>query len=367
MTTFTIAGTGNGGSAFAGDLSLRGYPVRLFDLEDFSFRLDAIRRAGGIHLTGAAAEGHAKMAAITTDPEEAMAGSDVVLIAAPAFAQEVLFKRLAPHARDGQAFIFISYFGALLAKRWLKDLGLPRRILIGETQSLLYAARLRGSAAVRIYGVKKYMGIATLPPEDSDEVLARLSGAFPPLRPEANVLQTSFDNLNPIVHAAIFTFNLARVEENKGDWGFYADGPTQAVGRVMKAMEGERLEIMKALKLRAEPYEDIMRRLYRSPDDRSPILRGKSHLEMLRSSPIHTLFKDAPDHIAHRYYTEDVPYGLVPFSLFGKLAGTETRAMDAIITLASIVEEVDYFKEGITLKNLGMEGLTISEMIALVS
>jgi opine dehydrogenase len=58
-----------------------------------------------------------------------------------------------------------------------------------------------------------------------------------------------------------------------------------------------------------------------------------------------------------RYITEDVPMSLVPLSELAKIAGTPTPAMDALISLASIIHRRDYRREGRNLASLGLEGM----------
>ena len=72
---------------------------------------------------------------------------------------------------------------------------------------------------------------------------------------------------------------------------------------------------------------------------------------------------DAPPSLNHRYLTEDVIYGLVPMSSLAKVAGIRTPTFDSIITLASIANHVDYWTEGITLNKLGLEDMSINQII----
>lgn len=75
-----VIGAGNVGCALAADLTLRGFDVRLCNRS--SERLDEIRRAGGITVTGAV-EGFAYIATLTTDVGEAVRGADVVAVTVP--------------------------------------------------------------------------------------------------------------------------------------------------------------------------------------------------------------------------------------------------------------------------------------------
>ena len=50
-----------------------------------------------------------------------------------------------------------------------------------------------------------------------------------------------------------------------------------------------------------------------------------------------------------RYIKEDLPQGLVPMVKVAPKFGVETPAMDSIIKFGSVINQVDYMKEGISL------------------
>jgi opine dehydrogenase len=70
----------------------------------------------------------------------------------------------------------------------------------------------------------------------------------------------------------------------------------------------------------------------------------------------------APPTLEHRYIFEDVPMSLVPMAALGKRYGVSTRAIDAIINLASIIHKTDYWRRGRTLERLGLHELSVSEL-----
>jgi opine dehydrogenase len=65
--------------------------------------------------------------------------------------------------------------------------------------------------------------------------------------------------------------------------------------------------------------------------------------------------------------TEDIPYGLVPLCSIAKVAGIQTPTLDSIVTLASTINEVDHWREGMTLEKLGLKGMTLNQMVEYVN
>ena len=69
-----------------------------------------------------------------------------------------------------------------------------------------------------------------------------------------------------------------------------------------------------------------------------------------------------PNDIFSRYLTEDAPCGLVPWSAVGKAVGVDTPVIDSIVNIYSVFHETDWWKEGVSLEDLGLEGMRIEEI-----
>jgi len=63
-----------------------------------------------------------------------------------------------------------------------------------------------------------------------------------------------------------------------------------------------------------------------------------------------------------RYFTEDAPYGLVPWSAIGKVVEVETPVIDSIINIYNVVHERNWWEEGRSAKDLGLLGLTLAQI-----
>jgi opine dehydrogenase len=65
----------------------------------------------------------------------------------------------------------------------------------------------------------------------------------------------------------------------------------------------------------------------------------------------------APGQINTRWLTEDVPYGLVPWSDLGGQLGVATPVIDATIALASAALGTDFRQEARALASIGLRSL----------
>jgi len=96
-------------------------------------------------------------------------------------------------------------------------------------------------------------------------------------------------------------------------------------------------------------------------------LEGNSLHEVLAGSPVYGSHgPDAPKEMGHRYLSEDVPFLLVPVSMFGRIAGIPTPVIDSIILLAGTANGTDYTIAGWTEENLGIRGMNKASIIRFI-
>jgi hypothetical protein len=74
----------------------------------------------------------------------------------------------------------------------------------------------------------------------------------------------------------------------------------------------------------------------------------------------------APASIDHRFFNEDVPFGLVAIAELGRAAGVPTPCADAVIDIASIVAARPFRTEGLTRERMGIEGMRAAEVSILL-
>jgi opine dehydrogenase len=351
---FAVLGTGNSGQTFAADITLKGYSVNLAEVPEFASTLEAIEKKGGIEISGHASRGFARLNMLTTDLAEAVKGVDVIIVGGSAWAHEPFSKALAPHFEDGQFILFTSNFGALRFRRWMIEAGVKKAVTPVESMSLLYATRAIEAGVVNCIGVKGQLPVAALPAARTGSFLEKTAAVFPQFTAADNVWATSVNNLNPIVHPPMVLFNAGRIESTGGKgWNLYADGATESVTRVMLAMDAERQSLVRPVSGHGIAFKDAFETLYRQYG-----LGKKSLSETLRQSPIHgDPSIGAPESVDTRYLTEDLPFGLAPWSSIARSWGQPTPMIDSVIRIASAMLGVDYFSQGLTVGDLGIEGL----------
>ncbi len=347
-----VLGAGNGGCATAADLAAKGLETRLYSRSEKT--LEPLRRRGGIELVEDGRETFVQPHLITSTLEDAVAGADLVTIAAPAVAHEFMARSLAPLLTDGQ-IVHLNpgqTGGALHFVHELRRAGCSIPVRCCETVTLTCICRMAGPARVEIYRRTANLGCAAFPAEAGAEILPGMAAVFPNVVPAENVLETGLSNINAIMHPAGMVGNAAWIEQHGGELLFYRQALSPSVARIIEGVDRERLELVRALGLRPRTFVEIFHAAGLTSD--AALESGDIYQATQESEPNKTIV--APTAHDHRYVHEDVGYGLVPMAELAALLGIDTPVIDALITLASEINRTDYRRNGLTLAKMGLEG-----------
>ena len=227
-----VCGAGRGGMTMAADLTLMGHAVSLFQLPQFGASLEPIYANHGITIKGHTASGQTGTVmpqTVTTDPAEALAETDIVMIVCPVFGHEVLMKTLAPHLHNGQVVVFnTGYWASLRFQPLIRSM--DRDVTLCETMALIYLAFSDGPAAVQVHATKGACVFAAMPAVRTDTVLPRLQSLYPQFTRGANIIECNLKNGNPFFHMPIALLNAGLIDRLQGrPFFFYRDGATRRV------------------------------------------------------------------------------------------------------------------------------------------
>lgn len=344
-----IIGAGNGGSAIAGDMTLAGHRCRLFEFLDYAENIKPIVAQGGIHVTGIARTGFARLTMATTDLAEAVRGADLVMVTTQALAHERVARELAPLLSDGQTVILWPGSGGTLVFRKVWDeKGMDRRVFLSEGVTFPYCCRrLQGPGTVNIHRIDgPRMLLAALPATDTDTVFKALEETYADVvKPAISILEPALYNVNIIVHPVGALLNMGRIEYSKGEFWMYKEGITPSVKKVISRMDAERSALFKRLGYSPYTYDQIFWDSF-----------NMSVEEFAKTS------SQGPLSMQDRYITEDIPMGASLTVSIGRKAGVPMPTYETMIHLASVVNDTDFYVEGRTLENLGLADLNLEEL-----
>ena len=354
-----ILGSGNGALAEAFEWSRAGHDVYMFDFPQFDKQVSAITKAGGIFSEGQM-EGFQPVKYAGHDIAYVLKGADLVFAVGPAYATEPFGKACAPYAEKGQIFVVCpsSCMGAILFKNALGLSVEDHSVIVADTSTLPYAVRIIADGKIAVYNrLGGGVLLATLPSSKNDMVYDLLKPVHECVEKAKNIFQTCLQNANPMLHPCITTLNAARIE-GPDDFFFYEEGVTPGVGRLLKAIDDERIQLGAALGLEIEndPHISI----------RQGYLTEESYDHGYSKAPGFMGIK-AQTQLDYRYYNEDAGFGLVLWVDLADRLGLELPNVRAMLQIVSSIMGRDYKAEKArTLDTLGLSGYSMDELLKIL-
>lgn len=356
----TVCGCGSGGMAMAGDLALMGAKVNLYEVAAFEENLQPIRENGGILVTGrpsCGTTGLATLNRITSDPEEALEGSELVFVNVPAMAVEPFMRSLAPHLREGQTVVITTgYWASLRLRKALRDSGIFETCAIVEQTIMPYLSEKVDPAEVHISNFKEYFRIAALPATKTAAAHELIKTAYPQTEVSKNVLENNLHPGNPGVHAQITLPNAAFFLDRAKVFRFYGEVSPSAA-RLAEAFDQERMRVAEAFECETPSWMTYCREAYG--------YEGEDLYESHITSPHAKQWTG--DEEARRILVEDLCYFFVPMEQLAEVAGVDVPVTTGMVDVLAVLTEFDYRAEALTLVDLDLDGKTREQIIDYVS
>jgi len=357
-----VLGAGNGGCAAAADLTLRGFQVRLFSRSEST--IARLARRGEIELIEGDERKSAAPYFMSPHLPPVIQGVDLIVVAAPAVAHEYLARSLAKYLSDGQRILLNPGHtgGSLHFMNLLRGLDCRAEIQLCETVTLTYICRMPEAGKVEIYRRTASLGCAAFPGKHTANLIAEIQAVFPNIVAAENVLETGFSNINAVMHPAGTLGNSGWIEKSGGDFLWYREGVTPAIGAWIDALDGERVAIVESLGLKPLRFVDIFYQAGLTTAEARD--SGSAYQAIHHSEPNRTI--KSPPSLDHRYIREDIGYGLVPMAEIGRMLGVETSVMNALITLGSKALGVNFRAAGLTLEKMGLANVKVEHLARLL-
>lgn len=257
---------------------------------------------------------------------EAVAGSDAVLIAVPGYGHRAVMDALAPHLRDDQIVIISSHtsFSALYLSKLTAARGVKPTIVVWGTT--LTTGRQRTMTEVHVATIRQKLDIATLPHtaiERGHALCVTLFGDRFVRRD--GMLAIALSNLNPQNHLGIALLNLTRMERGE-TWG-QGENVTPAVGRFIEALDAERIAIAQAFGLSVRTVREHFSLSFHVPMGTVSEMNQEMHRRGNGGF--------GPTTLDTRYVLEDVPFGLYPTTMLGRIVGRPATLHESGISIFS--------------------------------
>jgi opine dehydrogenase len=296
--------------------------------------------------------------AVAASISEAIEGADAVLLALPAYGHRMAIDAAAPCLTSGQTVLISSHtsFSGLYMAKKIAARGLDVPVVVWGTTAT--AGRRTDDTNVRVSTVRAKVDIATIPVAKSDAGLKICQDIFGDrFTQRQDALAISLSNLNPQNHLGIALCNFTRMEKGE-TWG-QSEYLTHSVGRLIEALDAERLVIAEA----AGYSVRTVREHYQYSYNVEPGPIG----EIAQAMAARGGGAKGPTTIDTRYVLEDAPFGLFPTVLLGKVTGHPAKLHQAGLDIFSALYARDFAAENDLLGELGIETMSLSHLKALVS
>ncbi len=213
--------------------------------------------------------------------------------------------------------------------------------------------RQRESPEIDVASVRQKLDVTTLPFNALDQGFELCTTLFGDRFVKRDgLLAIAISNLNPQNHLGIALLSLTRME--KAEQWSQGGNVTPAVGRVIEALDAERLAIAAHFGIAVRTVEEHFSLSFHVP--MSTV--SKMNQEMDRQGR----GRFGPTTIESRYILEDVPFGLLPTVLLGKISGNPAVLHESGISILSAAYGRDLKGDNDILPALSVEGIAKADL-----
>ena len=347
----TICGGGNAAHTLAGLLGSRP-DLSVFIYAPFQDETErwqvGLQQNDGILVRSPGGEVLGRPAAVSRDPDQAVRGSQLILLALPAFAHEHILRQIVDYLSPG------AWVGALPARAGFdicaREVLKERfsQITLFGLQTLPWACRIQEyGGCVSILGTKAQVDLAAFPAKlalDVSTKIGELLGVA--LSPISNFLSLTLADTGQLIHPGIMygLFHNWNGQAYSEPSLFYQAVDEEVAGILHKM--SQEVQALRITLQRTYPGLDLtavrsigewLRRSYPTSIQDSGTLHSsfatnRSYTGLL--APMRKSQKGFTPDFQSRYLSEDVPYGLLVMRGIAELAGVATPQVDDVISWA---------------------------------
>lgn len=356
-----VIGAGAGGAAVAAELTLAGHSVALWSRARDT--IAPFQAAGGVRYQGVLGDGLARVALMTSDLLQTLAGAEIAVVTLPTFSHASVAKRVGASLWPKDRPIVLNpghTGGAFEFAHAYRSTGAPLPPIV-EFSTLTHVARKYSPEVITVSGRAKQVRAASLP--GGEAALTKVCSLFTAASPVSDVLASDLSNVNLVLHPPGAVLAAAWVEAREGDFTFYVDALTPGVARVMRQLDNERRTVADAFGHRLPNLIEEMKAIgtvepevVDVEDFRAAVSAGKANRQI-----------KAPKALDHRYYREDFGHGLLPFIELAKIAGVEVPVSAALFTLGQSLCGKDFRDGGRTAEAMGIANMNKDGLLKMVT
>ena len=285
---------------------------------------------------------------ISSDPQDVIPQSDVVLFCLPGFMMEETLTKIKPYLTSSHRVgTVVSSTGFFLQAFKI----LPSNVGLFGFLRVPFIARVNeyGKSAF-LLGYKNKLQLATKNINQETEFLTLLASAFQtPIEKYRNFWEVTLSNSNPILHPARL-YSLFKDYDRKQTYTkhflFYEEWDDESSDLLIQC-DNEFQQIVEKLPIRNHIIPPILE--YYESFDPPSLTRKIRSIKAFKGLKAPMIQKDntfIPD-FNNRYFTEDFPYGLVILKSIAENVGVATPTIDKILLWGQRMMNKEYLKNSL--------------------
>lgn len=290
----------------------------------------------------------AKINIITDKPEEVIPESDIIMICLPGYAIREEIEKIRPYVKT-TAIVGCAFGGSGFFIHALEILGTSAKTF--AFQRVPYTGRPKeyGHSA-QLKGYKPYLKVATTNIEDMDALVKILENWYhTPVYKLSHYLEATLSNSNPLLHPC-------RLYILFKDWTpdtiyhhipcLYDTDWDDESSKLWVACDNELRSVLKKLPVVIEEIPSVLE--YYGCQDTNALTLKMQSIEPFKGVQPHMTEVDGGYQLdnKHRYFIEDIPYGIVMIKSFAELVGVSTPNIDRVILWAQKLMGKEYLVDG---------------------
>ena len=290
----------------------------------------------------------AKLHVITDKPEKIISNVDVVLICLPGYAICDELEKIGPFLKKntivGSVFGGSGFFLDVqkVLGTGVKSFALQRVPYTGRPLEYGHSARLKG--------YKPYLKVATMNIDNQDDIANMLTDWYhTPIYKLSHYLEATLSNSNPLLHPC-------RLYVLFKDWTpqkvykqipcLYDKDWDDESSELWVACDDELSAIISRLPVNREEVPTVLE--YYGCKNVRELTQKMQSIVPFRGVQPHMIEVEGGYKLdtAHRYFIEDIPYGLVLIRSFAELTGVDTPNIDKVLCWAQNLMGKEYLMNG---------------------
>lgn len=287
---------------------------------------------------------------ISSRADEVIPGASLVILALPAYARAAVLKTIAPQLAGD---VWVGSFPGSGGFDWMAQdalQGEAANVSIFGAQRVPYISRIIDYGK-EVYGSPKKEGIAiaAIPQSRSSEIASILEDVLQmPVTCLNNSLEITLATSNPILHPArVYTlFHDYKAGRFWREPILFYEGWDDAASQLLIRMDQEVHDIFARIPLDLSGISPLLK--HYGVGDAQALTHKISGIASFRGIPTPMLETGGgfiPD-FTSRYFTEDIPYGLLIIKGVAVIAGTATPAIDNVLAWAQEMMHKEYLVAG---------------------